>query len=191
MVASPSPLPGRKSVRKSESPPVDVRAIELMEVVPSLMTPKEVFAEMKKAGLRVDYERLPVTDEQAPIPNVYSRIEERVTAALQLKDEDVGLGEHLSIYLPPCTLLTSACSLQLPDGTRKDDNWDDCSRSHRQHPLLNLRLRPLWIDRRGGHHSSVSCLGRERSRSVSPRVRHISSSSSIVGSDPDTEASSQ
>lgn len=55
---------------------------------------------MRREGLRVDYERLPgmhhflqynirllrkftVTDEQAPIPQIYSRIEQRVSTALR------------------------------------------------------------------------------------------------------------
>lgn len=66
---------------------------------------------MREEGLRVDYERLPgtlgvfshrlnaaltytiyvtVTDEQAPIPGVYSRIEERVYQALKRDSSDVG-----------------------------------------------------------------------------------------------------
>lgn len=45
---------------------------------------------MRSEGLQVDYERLPVTDEQAPIPGVYTRIEERVTSALKRNPDDTG-----------------------------------------------------------------------------------------------------
>lgn len=56
----------------------------------SILTPREVFAMMRQEGLQVDYERLPVTDEQAPIPGVYTRIEERVSSALRSNLDDTG-----------------------------------------------------------------------------------------------------
>lgn len=49
----------------------------------SILTPKEVFELMKAEGYKVDYRRLPVTDEQAPIPQTYSMIESRVHTALK------------------------------------------------------------------------------------------------------------
>ncbi|KAK4050677.1 hypothetical protein OIV83_003403 [Microbotryomycetes sp. JL201] len=55
-----------------------------------ILTPKEVFARMREEGIKVEYERLPVTDEQAPIPGVYSRIEERVSIALTRNSDDIG-----------------------------------------------------------------------------------------------------
>jgi hypothetical protein len=45
---------------------------------------------MQAEGLKVDYDRLPVTDEQAPIPGMFSRIEQRVSAALT-KSSKAGL----------------------------------------------------------------------------------------------------
>ncbi|CAH7666719.1 inositol hexakisphosphate-domain-containing protein [Phakopsora pachyrhizi] len=66
-----------------------------------IMTPREVFDLMKSEGFKVDYARLPVTDEQAPIPGVFSRLEKRVSDALRLnKDSDIedeynSLGSHL------------------------------------------------------------------------------------------------
>ncbi|KAH9467317.1 hypothetical protein MJO28_000112 [Puccinia striiformis f. sp. tritici] len=59
-----------------------------------IMTPREVFNLMKDEGFLVDYARLPVTDEQAPIPGVFSRLEQRVTRALESNPEDE-LGAHL------------------------------------------------------------------------------------------------
>ncbi|KAM0753591.1 hypothetical protein T439DRAFT_322487 [Meredithblackwellia eburnea MCA 4105] len=53
-----------------------------------IMTPKEVYALMRREGLDVDYLRLPVTDEQAPIPGVFSTIEERVSNALTNTSSD-------------------------------------------------------------------------------------------------------
>lgn len=48
-----------------------------------ILTPSDVYQKMIDDGYRVDYARLPVTDEQAPIPRVFARLEERVAAALQ------------------------------------------------------------------------------------------------------------
>lgn len=75
----------------------------------SILTPREVFKIMQDEGFRVDYDRLPgepaagslsgladvrgtaVTDEQAPIPGIFSRIEQRVTGALSGRNkEEVG-----------------------------------------------------------------------------------------------------
>ncbi|MBW0461895.1 hypothetical protein O181_001610 [Austropuccinia psidii MF-1] len=53
-----------------------------------ILTPREVFDLMKKQGFLVDYARLPVTDEQAPIPVIFSRLEQRVSQALEPKAED-------------------------------------------------------------------------------------------------------
>ncbi|KAK4055018.1 hypothetical protein OIO90_003359 [Microbotryomycetes sp. JL221] len=56
-----------------------------------ILTPREVFARMREEGIKVDYERLPVTDEQAPIPGVYSRIEQRVSQAVSSGQDEIGL----------------------------------------------------------------------------------------------------
>lgn len=47
------------------------------------MTPQEVFSLMSHEGFPVNYARLPVTDEQAPLPGVFARLDERVNEALQ------------------------------------------------------------------------------------------------------------
>lgn len=46
------------------------------------MTPREVFGLMTEEGYPVNYARLPVTDEQAPLPGVFARLDERVQEAL-------------------------------------------------------------------------------------------------------------
>ena len=48
-----------------------------------VLTPAEAYGEMIAEGYKLDYARLPVTDEQAPIPRVFARLEERVASALQ------------------------------------------------------------------------------------------------------------
>ncbi|KAG0151897.1 hypothetical protein CROQUDRAFT_36078 [Cronartium quercuum f. sp. fusiforme G11] len=60
-----------------------------------IMTPREVFDLMKSEGFVVDYARLPVTDEQAPIPGVFSRLEQRVRGALNSSLERGDGGAHL------------------------------------------------------------------------------------------------
>ncbi|KAH9824387.1 inositol hexakisphosphate-domain-containing protein [Melampsora americana] len=60
-----------------------------------IMTPREVFNLMKAEGFAVDYARLPVTDEQAPLPGVFSRLEQRVRNALSSGLENGQVGAHL------------------------------------------------------------------------------------------------
>ncbi len=38
---------------------------------------------VQREGYKVDYARLAITDEQAPVPAVFSQLEERVITALQ------------------------------------------------------------------------------------------------------------
>lgn len=58
---------------------------------------------MRQEGLHVDYERLPVTDEQAPIPGVYTRIEERVSNALRGNADNTG-------FVFNCQMASLLCS---------------------------------------------------------------------------------
>ncbi|KAJ1570068.1 hypothetical protein HK096_003163 [Nowakowskiella sp. JEL0078] len=43
-----------------------------------VQTPKEVFQSIKDEGYRVDYLRIPITDEQAPIPDVFNQLVDRL-----------------------------------------------------------------------------------------------------------------
>ncbi|KAL9935714.1 hypothetical protein V8E36_005291 [Tilletia maclaganii] len=47
-----------------------------------VLTPREVYDLVISEGYRVDYARLAITDEQAPIPDVFSQLESRVQLAL-------------------------------------------------------------------------------------------------------------
>ncbi|KAK0535009.1 hypothetical protein OC835_002504 [Tilletia horrida] len=47
-----------------------------------ILTPREVYELVISEGFRVDYARLAITDEQAPIPDVFSQLENRVQLAL-------------------------------------------------------------------------------------------------------------
>ena len=48
-----------------------------------VLTPRDVYESIQREGYRVDYARIPVTDEQAPVPAVFSELEERVQLALR------------------------------------------------------------------------------------------------------------
>lgn len=48
-----------------------------------VLTPREVYELVQSEGFKVDYARLAITDEQAPVPAVFSQLEERVILALQ------------------------------------------------------------------------------------------------------------
>ena len=48
-----------------------------------ILTPQAVFELARAQGYRVDYQRLPVTDEQAPIPETFAKLEDRVIFALR------------------------------------------------------------------------------------------------------------
>ncbi|EPQ26302.1 uncharacterized protein PFL1_06237 [Pseudozyma flocculosa PF-1] len=48
-----------------------------------VLTPREVYELVQREGFKVDYARLAITDEQAPVPAVFSQLEARVIKALQ------------------------------------------------------------------------------------------------------------
>lgn len=48
-----------------------------------VLTPRDVYELVQREGFKVDYARLAITDEQAPVPAVFSQLEERVITALQ------------------------------------------------------------------------------------------------------------
>ncbi|EST07320.1 hypothetical protein PSEUBRA_003137 [Kalmanozyma brasiliensis GHG001] len=48
-----------------------------------VLTPREVYELVQREGFKVDYARLAITDEQAPVPAVFAQLEERVITALQ------------------------------------------------------------------------------------------------------------
>ncbi|PWY97867.1 hypothetical protein BCV70DRAFT_202357 [Testicularia cyperi] len=48
-----------------------------------VLTPREVYELVHSEGYKVDYARLAITDEQAPVPAVFSQLEARVILALQ------------------------------------------------------------------------------------------------------------
>lgn len=60
------------------------------EVEPEdVMTPKELYQQVVGEGYRLDYRRIAVTDEQAPLPEALTAIIERVHDGLKQKDADM------------------------------------------------------------------------------------------------------
>ena len=49
-----------------------------------ILTPREVYERMRNEGFHVDYARVAITDEQAPVPDVFSQLEERVQHAIDI-----------------------------------------------------------------------------------------------------------
>ncbi|KAI8887171.1 hypothetical protein K501DRAFT_330760 [Backusella circina FSU 941] len=60
-----------------------VKMIGLWETVPieAIQTPKDTFQSIIDEGYRVDYLRIPITDEQAPIPDVFDQLIKRISNA--------------------------------------------------------------------------------------------------------------
>ncbi|KZT53703.1 hypothetical protein CALCODRAFT_439779 [Calocera cornea HHB12733] len=52
-----------------------------------IMTPRDVFELLVKEGYNVNYARIPITDERAPLPDGFTQLVERVEAALVDGDE--------------------------------------------------------------------------------------------------------
>ncbi|WFD29764.1 hypothetical protein MSPP1_000776 [Malassezia sp. CBS 17886] len=50
-----------------------------------VLTPREVYERVRREGFRVEYTRVAITDEQAPVPTVFSQIEERVLHAVAVR----------------------------------------------------------------------------------------------------------
>ncbi|KAJ7168617.1 inositol hexakisphosphate-domain-containing protein [Mycena filopes] len=67
-----------------EERPGSFAIVPLWETVSEadILTPRDVFGLMKKEGFNIDYGRIAVTDEQAPLPDALSQLFDRVTAGM-------------------------------------------------------------------------------------------------------------
>ena len=65
----------------------DFEIIPLWESVrdEDVLTPREVYELVQREGFRVEYARVAITDEQAPVPQVFSQIEDRVQLAIDTR----------------------------------------------------------------------------------------------------------
>ncbi|CAO3608947.1 unnamed protein product [Cunninghamella echinulata] len=64
----------------------ELKAIWETAPVDCIQTPSEVFQSIVDEGYQVDYLRIPITDEQAPIPDVFDLLKHRVLEARKGKD---------------------------------------------------------------------------------------------------------
>ncbi|KAF7336949.1 hypothetical protein MVEN_02131300 [Mycena venus] len=67
-----------------EERPGSFAIVPLWETVSEadILTPRDVFSLMKKEGFKIDYGRIAITDEQAPLPDALSQLFDRVKSGL-------------------------------------------------------------------------------------------------------------
>ncbi|KZT01378.1 uncharacterized protein LAESUDRAFT_731226 [Laetiporus sulphureus 93-53] len=79
-----------------------------------IMTPRDVYELMVREGYKVDYERVAVTDEQAPLPGVFSHLLHRVRSGLELNETgdfifncQMGRGRTTTGMVTACLIATT------------------------------------------------------------------------------------
>jgi len=77
-----------------------------------IMTPGDVFNLMAKEGYNIDYGRVAITDEQAPLPGALSQLLERVTSAYESAGDfifncQMGRGRTTTGMVTACLIATS------------------------------------------------------------------------------------
>ncbi|TPX58470.1 hypothetical protein SpCBS45565_g07990 [Spizellomyces sp. 'palustris'] len=79
---------GRMLLHEEEADSQGFSIVPVWETVKGedVQTPLEVYRSIQEEGYRVDYLRLPITDEQAPIPDVFDRLVERLTRVTESTD---------------------------------------------------------------------------------------------------------
>ena len=112
-----------------------------------VLTPREVYDLVRREGFRVEYARVAITDEQAPVPQVFSQLEDRVqhaidTRAMTVFNCQMGRGRTtsgmiiaaliVSINQYGHELLTSEVQLRFAQG----DSAPDSARELREDELL-------------------------------------------------------
>ncbi|GJE96251.1 inositol hexakisphosphate-domain-containing protein [Phanerochaete sordida] len=78
-----------------------------------IMTPRNVFELMVKEGYHVDYDRVAVTDEQAPLPDALQRLLERVQSGLDVAGDfifncQMGRGRTTTGMVTACLIATTS-----------------------------------------------------------------------------------
>lgn len=73
-----------------ETTPGHFEVVPIWETVDEkdIMTPRELYEQVQREGYRLDYRRIAVTDEQAPLPEALTAIIDRVEEGLQKEDAD-------------------------------------------------------------------------------------------------------
>ncbi|KAJ6545040.1 inositol hexakisphosphate-domain-containing protein [Mycena vulgaris] len=77
-----------------------------------ILTPRDVFTLMKKEGYKIDYGRIAITDEQAPLPDALSQLFERVRSGLTQAGDFVfncqmGRGRTTTGMVAACLIATT------------------------------------------------------------------------------------
>ncbi|KAI0255159.1 inositol hexakisphosphate-domain-containing protein [Lactifluus subvellereus] len=77
-----------------------------------IMTPEDVFKLMAKEGYKIDYGRVAITDEQAPLPAALSQLLERVTSTYETTGDfifncQMGRGRTTTGMITACLIATS------------------------------------------------------------------------------------
>ncbi|KAI5118140.1 hypothetical protein M0805_001739 [Coniferiporia weirii] len=80
-----------------------------------ILTPRDVFDLMGKEGFKINYDRIAITDEQAPLPDALFQLYERVRSGLQLDDAgdfifncQMGRGRTTTGMVSACLVATIA-----------------------------------------------------------------------------------
>jgi len=97
-----------------------------LEIVPQweqvteddILTPREVFDMLAKEGYKVDYARIPVTDEQAPLPSALAQLLERVRTSMDYAGDlifncQMGRGRTTTGMVAAC-LISTILTQELP-----------------------------------------------------------------------------
>ncbi|KAJ7472784.1 inositol hexakisphosphate-domain-containing protein [Mycena latifolia] len=97
-----------------EERPGSFAIVPLWETVSEadILTPRDVFTLMKKEGFKIDYGRIAITDEQAPLPDALSQLFDRVTSGLTQAGDFVfncqmGRGRTTTGMVAACLIATT------------------------------------------------------------------------------------
>ncbi|KAJ6507779.1 inositol hexakisphosphate-domain-containing protein [Mycena vitilis] len=97
-----------------EERPGSFAIVPLWETVSEtdILTPRDVFSLMKKEGFKIDYGRIAITDEQAPLPDALSELFDRVKSGLTQAGDFVfncqmGRGRTTTGMVAACLIATS------------------------------------------------------------------------------------
>ncbi|KAF8525934.1 inositol hexakisphosphate-domain-containing protein [Hysterangium stoloniferum] len=93
-----------------------------------ILTPREVFDMVAKEGYKVDYARIPVTDEQAPLPSALAQLLERVRTSMDYAGDlifncQMGRGRTTTGMVAAC-LISTILTQELPQSILEQNDID-------------------------------------------------------------------
>ncbi|KAG8748240.1 hypothetical protein FRC10_007629 [Ceratobasidium sp. 414] len=115
--------------------------------IEDIRTPKDVFQLMIQEGYRVDYARLAITDEQAPLPDALDQLVHRVEAGLQVAGDlifncQMGRGRTTTGMVAACVISTVAsCDVTIAlqdedESFMADSHYDPVDGSYEEEAYL-------------------------------------------------------